>query len=625
MPIQDYSVLAGHPVSGGLVWPHNPQKPPHYMIKVQAGARSYNVAVNVQSQDHSEVLYYIDYQFRPPQEEALQALSPGLTPLESGPGGLALDFLREKLVSRDEMHLLPKPSLGHGAQLLGAIETLTNSAHHDPDSVLYAFGSAFPDGIHDIHMNQGNPPPHEADNGTYQDGAVFLFLPGLQRWIAVFLAFQTQVWTTDADGNPADALAALAPLSFAVPEAVAEASPFVPRLFAATRPTLRNPTASRPANRGNQYFHPLPAPTRPAPHRMALAEAVPPEQMARIMASGRLVFHMAGDTGNAGHDLPYQLITAKHLERQLTPANPSDRPAFLYLLGDVVYFNGEESAYASQFLDIYDFYQGPIFAIPGNHDGDNLSGQESLAAFVKHFCAPTPTHPTASREAVRDAMTQPNPYWTLQTPLLTIIGLDTNVPEHGLLDDPKGPARPQEDWFVRELAEAPADRPVIVALHHPPYSLDNGHGASDRMAAALERAMARTGRVPALVITGHVHNYQRFTRRRGDCVIPHVVAGCGGYPGFHQMLASFAAPSPTPWPDVTLESFQVTRKGFLRMTVTAQHLTGEFFTVPLPGEPEAGPTVLYDRFVLDWRENLLVPDYDAPVAEPAGGGTNALP
>jgi uncharacterized protein YukJ len=619
MPIPDYSVLAGHPVSGGLVWPHNPQKPPHYMIQVQTGGKLYNVAVNVQSQDHSEVLYYIDYQFRPPAEEALRALPPGLTALESVPGGLALDFLRQGLVRREDMHLLPKPSLGHGAQLLGAIETLTNSAHQDPGSLLFAFGSAFPDGIHDIHMNQGNPPPHEPDNGTYRDGAVFLFLPGLQRWIAVFLAFQTQAWTTDADGNPADTLVEAAPVSFAAPEAAAGPSPFVPRLFAATRPTLRHPSASRPANRGNQYFHPLPPPTRPAPYRMSLDEAVPPAEMARIAAAGRLVFHVAGDTGNAGHDLDYQLITAKHLERQLAPANPGDRPAFLYLLGDVVYFHGEESEYGPQFFDVYDYYQAPIFAIPGNHDGDNLPGQESLAAFVKHFCAPAPVHPSVASEAVRDAMTQPNPYWTLRAPFVTIVGLDTNVPEHGLLDDPRGGGRPQEEWFLKELAEAPTDRPVIVTLHHLPYSLDQGHGASEGMAAVLERAMAQTGRVPALVITGHVHNYQRFTRRRGDRVIPHVVAGCGGYPGFHQMLAAFPAPSPTPWPDVTLESYQVSRKGFLRLTATAERLTGEFFTVPLPGEPETGPTVLYDHFVLDWKQNLLVTDQVAPVAEPVAG------
>jgi uncharacterized protein YukJ len=625
MPITDYSALAGHPVSGGLVWPHNAQKPPHYMIAVQAGGKVYHAAVNVQSQDHSEVLYFIDFQFRPPREEALRALPPGLTPLDSGPGGLALDFLRQGLVRRDEMHLLPKPSLGHGAQLLGAIETLTASAHQDPGSLLYAFGSAFPDGIHDVHMNQGNPPPHEQDNGTFQDGAVFLFLPGLQRWVGIFLAFQTQAWTTDAAGNPAAALAEVAPLSFAAPQAPAEPGPFVPRLFAATRPTLQRPFASRPAGRGNQYFHPLPPPTRPAPHQMLLAEAVPPDEMARIEASGRLVFHVAGDTGNAGHDLDYQLITAKHLERQLAAANPGNRPAFLYLLGDVVYFNGEEAAFAPQFYDVYDFYQAPVFAIPGNHDGDNLPGQQSLGAFVHNFCAPAPAHPPAALEAVRDAMTQPNPYWTLHAPRVTIIGLYTNVPEHGLLDDPRGPGRPQEEWFLRELAGAPADRPVIVALHHPPYSLDKGHGASEGMATVLERAMAQTGRVPALVMTGHVHNYQRFTRRRGGRVIPHVVAGCGGYPAFHQMLAAFPTPSPTPWPDVTLESYQVTRKGFLRLTVTAEYLTGEAFTVPLPGEPEDGPTALHDRFVLDWKQNLLVTDEVPPVPGSAGAGTTLAP
>ncbi len=610
MPIPNYSVLAGHPTDGELVWPHNHQKPPHFMIKVPVGSRTFSVAVNVQSEDLSEVLYLIDFQFRPPQEDALRALSEGLTALDSEPGGLALDFVRQKLVRPADMHLLPKPSLGHGAQLLGAVQTLLGAARQDPDSMLYAFGSSFPDGIHDIHMNQGNPAPHQQDNGTWQDGAVLIFLPGTQRWVGVFLAFQTQVWTTDAKGNPAAVVTEAVPVSFAVPAAQAAASPFVPRLFAATRPTLQNPSVVRPVGVGNQYFHKLPPPTRPAPFRMALAEVLPPEQMARIAASRRLVFHAAGDTGNAGHDLGYQLNVAKHLERQLTPPNPGDRPAFLYILGDVVYFNGEESKYAAQFYDIYDFYKAPILAIPGNHDGDNLADDTSLGAFVKQFCAPTPTHSPAALEAVRDTMTQPNPYWTLTTPLLTIIGLYTNVPEHGLLDEPNAAEQPQEDWFLKELAEAPKDRPVLVALHHPPYSLDKGHGASDLMGALLERAMAQTGRVPAAVFTGHVHNYQRFTRRRGAAQIPHVVSGCGGYPSFHQMLAAFTTPSATPWPDVTLDCFEVTRKGFLRVTVTDTLLTCEFFTVPLPDEPEDGPTVLRDRFVLDWKKQVLVNDDD---------------
>jgi hypothetical protein len=218
---------------------------------------------------------------------------------------------------------------------------------------------------------------------------------------------------------------------------------------------------------------------------------------------------------------------------------------------------------------------------------------------MKNFCTATPVHSLTAHEAVRDTMTQPNVYWTLNTPLLTVIGLYSNVPEHGMLDDPAGQAKTQEEWFVKELAEAPADRPVLVALHHPPYALDKGHGGSARMAAALDRALEKTGRTPAAVFSGHVHNYQRFTRARGGKQIPYVVAGCGGFPAFHQMLQAYATPSPTPWPDVTLEAYEVTRKGFLRMTVTADRLKGEFFTVPLPGEPEDGPTVLRDQFVLD--------------------------
>ncbi|HWD97544.1 MAG TPA: DUF2278 family protein, partial [Bryobacteraceae bacterium] len=69
-------------------------------------------------------------------------------------------------------------------------------------------GSSYADpggqqGIHDIHMNQGNPPgSFEKDNAIWQDGALFLELPATNQWIAVFLAFQTESWMTDNNGNP---------------------------------------------------------------------------------------------------------------------------------------------------------------------------------------------------------------------------------------------------------------------------------------------------------------------------------------------------------------------------------------------------------------------------------------
>ena len=58
------------------------------------------------------------------------------------------------------------------------------------------------DGIHDIHMNQGNPAPHAGDNGIWQDGALYVYLPQQKSYTAVFLAFQTESWKTDGKGNP---------------------------------------------------------------------------------------------------------------------------------------------------------------------------------------------------------------------------------------------------------------------------------------------------------------------------------------------------------------------------------------------------------------------------------------
>jgi uncharacterized protein YukJ len=56
-------------------------------------------------------------------------------------------------------------------------------------------------GIHDIHLNQGNTGQHAGDNGSLQDGGLILAQP--DRYVGLFLAFQTQrVPTTDA-GAPA--------------------------------------------------------------------------------------------------------------------------------------------------------------------------------------------------------------------------------------------------------------------------------------------------------------------------------------------------------------------------------------------------------------------------------------
>jgi uncharacterized protein YukJ len=211
MPIPNYSVLKGDPTAGQV----SVGRSPHYQITVQAQGGPFTVAVNIQSVDGSEVLYVVDHAFEPPDPASLVALATGMTPLGSAPGGLALDFVRETvqgapMVDKASMALLPTtfPAGHRHNDLHNEVVDLLNRAIADADGTLYAFGSAFADsgkvdGIHDIHMNQGNPRNnHGEDNGIWQDGALFVNLPAQKTWIAVFIAFQTQSWTTDGHGDP---------------------------------------------------------------------------------------------------------------------------------------------------------------------------------------------------------------------------------------------------------------------------------------------------------------------------------------------------------------------------------------------------------------------------------------
>jgi uncharacterized protein YukJ len=181
---------------------------------MQATGGPFTVAVNIESTDGSEVLYAILDNFQPPDPAGLLALSSGMHALPSTPGGLALDFVREQvngkpMITLAQMTLLPesKGVRHHATPLENAVDTLLNQTIADGGTI-FAFGSAYADsgevdGIHDIHMNQGNPiGSYSKDNGIWQDGAIFIYSPSTQTWTAIFIAFQTESWNTDNSGNP---------------------------------------------------------------------------------------------------------------------------------------------------------------------------------------------------------------------------------------------------------------------------------------------------------------------------------------------------------------------------------------------------------------------------------------
>jgi len=380
--------------------------------------------------------------------------------------------------------------------------------------------------------------------------------------------------------------------------------PYAHRLHRAYARPSKASVQRYPSVHGHQPFRPLPAPTGAPPYHLTLASVLPPEQMKAITEAGRLVFHMVGDTGGIKTPVP-QMNVAQQMEKDSVSSPANSSPAFFYHLGDVVYFYGEAQEYYPQFYEPYSSYNAPIFAIGGNHDGDlsrDMEAQKvpSLAAFVANFCAPIPHHTPDAQEDPRQAMNQPNVYWTLEAPLVTIIGLYTNVPEGGQLDDD------QIGWLEEELRQAPADKVLIVAMHHPIYSYDDHHSGSPYMHRILDAAMEQAKRMPDAVFSGHVHNYQRFTRQLNGRSLPYIVVGAGGYHNLHHVPRSLKdPPQPLPFtvPDeegVQLETFCDDQFGFLRLEVTADTLKGDYFTVSGFQDPNAGQDAIhYDAFTID--------------------------
>lgn len=354
----------------------------------------------------------------------------------------------------------------------------------------------------------------------------------------------------------------------------------------------------------NQTQQPLPVPTGQPPYHLSLDTVLPPAQMQTIRSAQRLVFHVAGDTGGVKMPLEQQNV-AQHMEQDFDNADQTARPAFFYHLGDVVYYYGEASQYYAQFYEPYQLYPAPILAIPGNHDGDVQDPSvASLAAYVENFCAPTPRLTREAGDVARDAMTEPNVYWTLETPFATVIGLYTNVPEGGWLDEK------QTAWLVSELNSAPLDKALLVAMHHPIYSADVLHSGSQYMAHVLEHAVQESQRWPDMVLAGHVHNYQRFTRVLAERQIPYIVAGGGGYWNLHRMARDPQGhPLPTPYPvpgtDVTLASYCADRHGYLLLESTPTSLSGRYVAVP-GSHPTKQAASVVDTFTLDWHTHKLV-------------------
>ncbi|MDQ6902867.1 MAG: metallophosphoesterase, partial [Bacteroidota bacterium] len=136
------------------------------------------------------------------------------------------------------------------------------------------------------------------------------------------------------------------------------------------------------------------------------------------------------------------------------------------------------------------------------------------------------------------------------------------------------------------------------------------HGASVPMQNFLDDCFAKANVYPDIIFSGHVHNYQRFTRKIGKKQIPFIVAGAGGYWHLHNInvgKTKIKTPSPSSFQDVIFEKYCEDRHGFMNVSIDMANkkLKGEYYTVPRQQEPWKTPPVLFDSFTLDLKKNQV--------------------
>jgi hypothetical protein len=100
----------------------------------------------------------------------------------------------------------------------------------------------------------------------------------------------------------------------------------------------------------------------------------------------------------------------------------------------------------------------------------------------------------------------------------------------------------------------------------------------------IDSACHQTGVWPHAVLSGHAHNYQRFTRHQDGRETPFVVCGNGGHAlkrltrkGEPALRVPQDQPTLSDGTDaVTFESYDFTNYGYLRMLVNASQLRIEY-------------------------------------------------
>jgi uncharacterized protein YukJ len=200
--------------------PPGSSRSPHLQIRLIDGqGKPWRIPVNVRSGDPTQslvIFHRADPLLSHPILDGIATLPSGLTDLNHATrtAANALDYSRAPLFDWPTGIALPPTGPGDDDDLQDVVSGQLNDLKARGGDLI-AFGSHFhnsaprpgidtefgtKDGMHDIHMNQGNPAgPFADDNGVFNDGALVLLFP--DHVSGLFFRFKTQFLPTDANGH----------------------------------------------------------------------------------------------------------------------------------------------------------------------------------------------------------------------------------------------------------------------------------------------------------------------------------------------------------------------------------------------------------------------------------------
>jgi len=322
--------------------------------------------------------------------------------------------------------------------------------------------------------------------------------------------------------------------------------------------------------------------------------------------------------GDSGTETTPQFEVAARVSEVVPP------PAFVLLLGDIVYEDGAWEDYDRKLFRPYAelFRSVPPWPTLGNHDVRTEEGAPYFDAFYLPTTSGAPGHPSLTER-----------YYSFDHGPAHFVCLDSALSS-------SAPGGAMAVWLADDLGAARARGSVwqIVYMHHPVYSRGSHDSTEEPDLIALHDDLVPLFDAQGvdLVLSGHSHCYERSYLVTGDAILQgdaseytkfgtsagtlYVVSGCGGENGS----------GPLDHPLMARSYGRV--NGFSLFDVSASELCGRFveddgrttdlFT--LRKASDATPPRVADAFARDPNELTLVFDEPVRAGADAGGAEDPL-